>query len=122
MAPFLFLLVHAAQPAPAAAKEGLWIGPIHVCRENVQSVTRICDADGRWALMIALAPSMQPRFGEETARLAGRPMDIRLDGRLLSAPNINEPIFGLEAQISGPPKAVLKAAAKAAAKAAKKPC
>jgi SecD/SecF fusion protein len=40
-------------------------------------------------------------FGQITADNVGRRMAIILDGRLASAPNINEPILGGRAQISG---------------------
>jgi SecD/SecF fusion protein len=40
-------------------------------------------------------------FGKLTSAHVGQPMAILLDGRLLSAPNINEPITGGSGQISG---------------------
>lgn len=116
MAPLLFLLLQGAEPAPAAVREGLWMGPFRLCRDNVQRVRRVRDISGEPALLIELAPGMQPRFGEETARLVGLPMEIRLDGRLLSAPVINERITGFQAQISGPQAGLLRKAAKAAKK------
>lgn len=41
------------------------------------------------------------RFGAVTQENVGRPFAIVLDDRVLSAPNINEPILGGQAQISG---------------------
>jgi len=41
------------------------------------------------------------RFGQVTQQNVGRPFAIILDGEVLSAPNINEPILGGAAQISG---------------------
>lgn len=41
------------------------------------------------------------KFRKVTAANVGRPLAIRLDGRIISAPNINEPISGGRAQISG---------------------
>ncbi len=41
------------------------------------------------------------RFADLTTNNAGRPFAIILDGQVLSAPNINEPILGGSAQISG---------------------
>ena len=41
------------------------------------------------------------RFGLVTSQNVNRPFAIILDGRVLSAPNINEPILGGSAQISG---------------------
>ncbi|HTN15158.1 MAG TPA: protein translocase subunit SecD [Sphingomonadaceae bacterium] len=41
------------------------------------------------------------KFADLTARNVGKPFAIILDGQVLSAPNINEPILGGRAQISG---------------------
>ena len=41
------------------------------------------------------------RFGEVTTRNVGKPFAIVLDGKYISAPNINEPITGGSGQISG---------------------
>jgi preprotein translocase subunit SecD len=41
------------------------------------------------------------KFGQVTSQNVNRPFAIILDGRVLSAPNINEPILGGSAQISG---------------------
>jgi len=41
------------------------------------------------------------RFGDATAKNVGRPFAIVLDGKVISAPRINEPILGGSGQISG---------------------
>ncbi|AEG49526.1 protein-export membrane protein SecD [Sphingobium chlorophenolicum L-1] len=41
------------------------------------------------------------KFGQVTSQNVNRPFAIILDGKVLSAPNINEPILGGSAQISG---------------------
>jgi preprotein translocase subunit SecD len=41
------------------------------------------------------------KFAEVTKKSVGRPLAILLDGKVISAPNVNEPIFGGKAQISG---------------------
>jgi len=41
------------------------------------------------------------KFGDVTSRYVGRPFAIILDGQVISAPVINEPILGGRAQISG---------------------
>lgn len=41
------------------------------------------------------------RFAKLTSENVGKPFAIILDGQVLSAPNINEPIYGGKAQISG---------------------
>lgn len=50
---------------------------------------------------IRLTPAGRALFGETTKRWLGKPMPIRLDGRILSEPVVVEPILGGEIQISG---------------------
>ena len=41
------------------------------------------------------------KFADVTGRSVGRPIAIILDGKIISAPNVNESIYGGKAQISG---------------------
>jgi preprotein translocase subunit SecD len=50
---------------------------------------------------IQFDPQGGARFAQLTTQNVGRPFAIILDGEVLSAPNINEPILGGSAQISG---------------------
>ncbi|BBC73670.1 protein-export membrane protein SecD [Altererythrobacter sp. B11] len=50
---------------------------------------------------ITFDPQGSRRFAELTSQNVGKPFAIILDGQVLSAPNINEPILGGTAQISG---------------------
>jgi hypothetical protein len=96
----------AAPPAPAApppsgdAAPGLWAGPIRLCRDNVEIVER-AEAAGGPAVSFTFKPAIQPRLAEETARLVGQSLPLRLDGRLLAAPRVMEPIAGLALHVSG---------------------
>ena len=56
---------------------------------------------GEPVVSITFNPSGARRFGRTTQENVGKPFAIILDGRILSAPNINEPILGGQAQISG---------------------
>lgn len=109
----------ADEPAEAAAavspsdSVGLWIGPVRLCRDSVESASAVLDADGSRALLVRLAPEARRRFARWTEAQVGRTMAIRLDGRILSEPRINEPILGGMAQISGVDSDV-EAAARAA--------
>ena len=65
-------------------------------------------SDGWWALSIDAAGNNitfntagARRFGRATQENVGKPFAIILDDKVLSAPNINEPILGGNAQISG---------------------
>ena len=85
-------LAGAAAPAPAAEERGLWIGPIHLCGINgvIQSGR---DRYGL-TLLIRVGEDLKERLEAETRRLVGQEMPIRVDGRTLMAPVVNEPITG----------------------------
>jgi SecD/SecF fusion protein len=56
---------------------------------------------GERVVTFAFDPEGGRQFGDLTKANVGEPMAILLDGRVLSAPNINEPITGGSGQISG---------------------
>ncbi len=59
------------------------------------------DQDGRPVVDITFNATGARRFGRVTQENVNKPFAIILDGKILSAPNINEPILGGRAQISG---------------------
>src|SRR6188472_735939 len=59
------------------------------------------DQDGRPVVDITFNAAGARRFGRVTQENVNKPFAIILDDRVLSAPNINEPILGGQAQISG---------------------
>ena len=59
------------------------------------------DQDGRPVVEIAFNTTGARRFGRVTQENVNKPFAIILDDKVLSAPNINEPILGGRAQISG---------------------
>jgi preprotein translocase subunit SecD len=59
------------------------------------------DQDGRPVVDITFNAAGARRFGRVTQENVNKPFAIILDDRILSAPNINEPILGGRAQISG---------------------
>jgi preprotein translocase subunit SecD len=59
------------------------------------------DQDGRPDINIKFNTSGARRFGRVTQENVGKPFAIILDDKILSAPNINEPILGGQAQING---------------------
>ena len=66
----------------------LWAGPA-------------TDEYGRPVVSIEFKTEGAKKFYEVTARSVGKPIAILLDGKIISAPNVNEPISGGRAQISG---------------------
>ncbi|SNS42614.1 preprotein translocase subunit SecD [Sphingomonas laterariae] len=59
------------------------------------------DQQGRPVTSIAFNNSGGRKFGRVTTENVGKPFAMILDGKVISAPNINEPILGGQAQISG---------------------
>jgi preprotein translocase subunit SecD len=59
------------------------------------------DQDGRPVVEIGFNTAGARRFGRVTQENVNKPFAIILDDKILSAPNINEPILGGQAQISG---------------------
>jgi preprotein translocase subunit SecD len=59
------------------------------------------DQDGRPVVSISFNTAGARRFGRVTQENVNKPFAIILDDKVLSAPNINEPILGGQAQISG---------------------
>jgi preprotein translocase subunit SecD len=92
-----------AQVLPMADGSGL----IAVKRRVMVSGDQLTDAkqsfdqDGRAVVSITFNSAGSRRFGRVTQENVGKPFAIILDDKVLSAPNINEPILGGQAQISG---------------------
>ncbi len=59
------------------------------------------DQDGRPDINITFNTAGARRFARTTQENVGKPFAIILDDKVLSAPNINEPILGGQAQITG---------------------
>jgi preprotein translocase subunit SecD len=82
-------------------------GAIAVKRRVMVSGDQLTDAkqgfdqDGRPDINITFNSAGARRFGRVTQENVGKPFAIILDDKVLSAPNINEPILGGRAQITG---------------------
>jgi len=82
-------------PAPPRAdrSRGLWIGPIHLCRDTVEgAVAGVADRGPYPTLTITLRADLRPELQRETGRLVGSAMPVRLDGKLISEPIVLEPL------------------------------
>jgi preprotein translocase subunit SecD len=72
-----------------------------VSGEQLIDAKQSFDQDGRAVVSITFNSAGARRFGRVTQENVNKPFAIILDEKVLSAPNINEPILGGQAQISG---------------------
>jgi preprotein translocase subunit SecD len=90
----LFVLLLAGAPA-ASPRPGLWIGPIRACASTVaEAAVGREEHSGLPNLTIRFREGWADVLRRVTAARVGRPMAIRLDGRILSEPVVREPIAG----------------------------
>lgn len=80
--------------------------PISVKRRAIISGEQLIDArselsQGRWVVSFRFDSAGGKRFARVTQENVGKPFAIILDNRVISAPNINEPILGGAGIISG---------------------
>jgi preprotein translocase subunit SecD len=80
--------------------------PIAVKRRAIISGDQLIDArselqQGRWVVSFRFDSTGGKRFARVTQENVGKPFAIILDNRVISAPNINEPILGGAGIISG---------------------
>jgi preprotein translocase subunit SecD len=74
---------------------------VMVSGEQLVDARQGFDQDGRAVVDITFNTAGARRFGRVTQENVNKPFAIILDEQVLSAPNINEPILGGRAQISG---------------------
>ncbi|AMK19432.1 MULTISPECIES: protein translocase subunit SecD [Sphingobium] len=74
---------------------------VMVSGEDLTDATQGYDQNNQPIVNIRFNGSGGRKFGQVTSQNVNRPFAIILDGKVLSAPNINEPILGGSAQISG---------------------
>jgi preprotein translocase subunit SecD len=74
---------------------------VMVSGDQLTDAKQSFDQDGRPVVSITFNNAGSRRFGRVTQENVGKPFAIILDDKVLSAPNINEPILGGQAQISG---------------------
>src|SRR5206468_6029809 len=74
---------------------------VMVSGDQLTSASQSFDQDGRPDINIKFNTAGARRFGRATQENVGKPFAIILDDKVLSAPNINEPILGGSAQIAG---------------------
>jgi preprotein translocase subunit SecD len=74
---------------------------VMVSGDQISKANQSFDENGRPDIQITFDSSGARRFGRTTQENVGKPFAIILDGKVLSAPNINEPILGGNAVITG---------------------
>jgi len=74
---------------------------VMVSGDQLTDAKQSFDQDGLPVVSITFNSAGARRFGRVTQENVGKPFAIILDDKVLSAPNINEPILGGQAQISG---------------------
>jgi preprotein translocase subunit SecD len=74
---------------------------VMVSGEDLSDATQGYDQSNQAIVNIRFNGSGGRKFGQVTSQNVNRPFAIILDGKVLSAPNINEPILGGSAQVSG---------------------
>ena len=74
---------------------------VMVSGDQLVDAKQAFDQDGQPVVSITFNTAGSRRFGRTTQENVGKPFAIILDDKILSAPNINEPILGGSAQISG---------------------
>jgi preprotein translocase subunit SecD len=74
---------------------------VMVSGDQLTKATQGFDQNGRPDINITFNSAGARRFGRVTQENVGKPFAIILDDKVLSAPNINEPILGGQAQITG---------------------
>lgn len=108
------------ETATVALRSGVWMGPLHLCRETVSDarVDRRADRteaenwdgnDGHLSIM--LKPAAAKTYATMTRRHLGSLMAVRLGGEVISRPRMNEPIADGRFYFTGPEIRALERAA-----------
>jgi hypothetical protein len=103
--------VHAPVPP---SERGLWVGALHLCRDNVVSARRSVERWGGPAVTLSVTPAMRGPLAKETAAWVDKPMPVRIDGRTVAAPTVEEAITRGELRMLVPDRAINRAIEKAA--------
>lgn len=90
---------------------GLWLGPIKLCSASVvdSRIERI-EWTGQDALNLTLTPPATEIWGRITSRAVNLKLNVSLDGKTISSPNVNEEILSGELTLSGPELRILQEA------------
>lgn len=89
-------------PAPECGP-GAWLGPLSIC-SDMTATTRLSvdEWSGLPVLIIDLDERLHAALAELTAGMIAKPLPLRIDGRTIIAPYVNEPITKGSLQVTGP--------------------
>jgi hypothetical protein len=88
-----------------AGEEGLWIGSLRVCRERVEKA-EVVDFQGG-ALVLRVADAWRLALLEQTSASFEKQLSVRIDGRTVMTPFINEPVAKAEMMLMSPDRRLL---------------
>lgn len=111
-------MVAGALGAQLARMQGFWIGPLHMCGDDIQNVTVATDESGMPGVTISFAPAQTRAIRDLTAARVGKPLALVLDGQVVVSAIVYEPITGGQISLS-PGEAVTAARLRTAAR---QPC
>jgi hypothetical protein len=73
-----------------ATLQGLWLGPVRLCRGTVDSAAPSPVSDMGPEIVFRLASALGPAMRAETEARIGKPMGLYLDGLLIASPIVRE--------------------------------
>lgn len=83
------------------SEKPIFLKNVAISGADLKSAYPSSDQYSRQIVTIEFTPEGARKFHEVTSRSVGKPLAILLDGRVISAPQVNEAISGGRAQISG---------------------
>ena len=98
LAPALLVLVAAS---PALAARDFRISGEAFAEADILDARGLASIGGEPAVLITLAPKAAPRLQKLTARAAGQPLVVTLDGKALTGPVVREPIRDGTIELTG---------------------
>ncbi|MFZ1741602.1 MAG: hypothetical protein WAT93_02045 [Pontixanthobacter sp.] len=79
---------------------GVWIGDLKLCAETVKRVSDGFDeVRGLPLVAIRFRPEAGKRIAEMTSALVGQRLEVTINGSVISAPTVAEPVTGGEIQL-----------------------
>ena len=95
-------VVGSGTAAAEISQRGIWIGDLDLCRAGpVKAEAGADPASGLPIVSIKLSEALRDALAKLTRANVGKPLPIRVDGRIVSEPHVHEPLLNGDLQISG---------------------
>ena len=111
------MLLLATALIAAIPSQEAWVGPLQLCAGTVRSVRATTNSyTQERTVTVVLTGDARRQLAALTERSVGQQIAIRVAGRVISEPYVNEPLRGGEFELNGPMPTLLnelKAAARA---------